>query len=49
MGQKDGDSGARKRNHMELEMFAGLDLTTPQGAMLVRMIVRGMGPSSKVP
>ena len=48
MGQKDGDSGARERNHMELERFAGLDRTTLQGAILVRMIVSGLGPSSKV-
>ena len=49
MGQKDSDSGARPRNRMELEKFVGRDLTTPLWAILVRMMVREMAQSSKVP
>lgn len=48
-GQKDGDSGARTRNLMELEKFVGQDLTTPLWAKLVRMMVRGMAQSPQVP
>ena len=34
---------------MELEKFVGRDLTTPLWAILVRMMVREMTQSSKVP